>query len=84
MTAEQMWDKWVWGNGVRVTKIMHDNFLTDIRSVIEGVLPEKKQIRYEELDTGVGIDKLEYDGQDREHGFNSCLTEIRRRMEEWK
>ena len=29
-------------------------------------LPKKKEIRYEDLDTGIGIDRIEYAGQEEE------------------
>jgi hypothetical protein len=36
----------------------------------------KKEIRYEELDTGIGIDRLEYDGQENEKGYNQGIDDF--------
>ena len=46
---------------------------TEVKKQIEGM---KKEIRYEEIDTGIGIDKVEYDGQEKEHSYNKALSDL--------
>ena len=45
----------------------------ELKEKVEGM---KKEIRYEELDTRIGIDRLEYDGQEKEHAYNQALSDI--------
>jgi len=54
-----------------------EEYREEIKKEILENLPKEKEIEYAELDTGIGIDKLEYDGQEENHGFNSCLKQIR-------
>ena len=52
-----------------------------LKSLVEEVEGMKKEIRYEELDTGIGIDRLEYDGQEKEHAFNYALQDVIKLLE---
>ena len=51
----------------------NNSTLKELQEKIEGM---KKEIRFEELDTGIGIDRLEYDGQEEEHGFNEAIDRV--------
>lgn len=53
---------------------------------IESVIGEEKEIIYEELDTGIGIDKLEYDIEENHitRGYNNAKAEIRLAWKERK
>ena len=47
-----------------------------ITEMLEGLKMKEREVRYEELDTGIGIDRLEYSGQDGEHGYNQAVREL--------
>ena len=60
-------------------------FISSLRSLalesIEVVRVEKKEIRSEDLATGIGIDHLEYPGQEK--SFNAAITEAEEKAREY-
>lgn len=56
-------------------EIITDSILSLFKQAIEEAKPKDKEIRYEEIDTGIGIDRLEYDGQEKEHSYNKGISD---------
>ena len=56
---------------------------TLISSLLDGLKMEEAEIRYEELDTGIGINKLEYDTEDNHEarGWNKAVKEFNDKIE---
>ena len=49
-----------------------------LKEIAEGL---KSEIRYEELDTGIGIDRLEFAGQELEKNRNQALSDLIKAVE---
>ena len=53
---------------------MSSHLSSSIQDFIRATEVEEKEIRFEDLDTGIGIDHLEYGGQETEKGWNAALS----------
>ena len=69
-------DDWMESYDQPIKDLIKQERLKLLKSLVEEVEGMKKEIRYEELDTGIGIDRLEYDGQEKEHAFNYALQDV--------
>ena len=74
-------DDWMESYDQPIKDLIKQERLKLLKSLVEEVEGMKKEIRYEELDTGIGIDRLEYDGQEKEHAFNYALQDVIKLLE---
>lgn len=74
----------VWNDENAVVETRHDREIYHqlLKAVIEEMGEMKKEIRTEEIDTGIGIDELEYDGQDGKKAYNLALSDLKAKLQQ--
>lgn len=63
---------------------LKDDLVNLFRSWALDIVGEDDEVMYEEIDTGVGVERLEYNSShnDRVRGYNGAKQEIRKKIEE--